>query len=394
MIEVRSDDALLAQSVADALANAGIEGVVTGSITEAAGEECVVIAAPSNADALPHAEAMAQQLWSTQTPCVVRMPDDTEADDPAFERIAASDAVAVSASDDAAGFVAAVRTLVAAGAKVRDLRKQLTVADRLSQGMSKEMDRLQDELQLAAPVQRESLPHEMPTTNGLEIAVLYRPQGFLSGDTYDVLRVDDKTLGVFIADAVGHGAPAALMTMVLARSLQTHGRRDAPEEPLEPTYAMARLNGALTRRTRATSIRFATAAYLTIDEPTGGVIFASAGHPHALVYSGGELNREVESQGPMLGVFAGADFPESETVLAPGETLVVHSDGFEQVFGDEATEGDQRGYRNAFAGLCASHPGTLDERMRGLTASIDERAGSLHQVDDLTLIAITRTDTT
>lgn len=348
------------------------------------------IIAPSNKESFAEACALAESLWDSTAPCLFIAPEGVQIDASMQATLAGVDAAWVHAESPSDTIAACIRGLVFASHKTQDLQNQLRIAERLSKGMSGEMDRLHEEFQLAATVQRESLPQEMPQSESYEIETMYRPQGFLSGDTYDVVRLDTHNIGVFIADAVGHGAPAALMTMVLARSLQTHGRRGAPQHFLAAGHAIRRLNGSLMRRKASGSIRFATAAYLTIDENSGEIAYASAGHPHALVYNDAGLDREVESQGAMLGVFDEAEFPESMTTLAPGETLIVHSDGFEQVFGDESQAGDQRGYRQAFACLGADTAAPLLERMHDFVRAIDERAGSLHQMDDLTLIAVRR----
>lgn len=393
-IAVFGDDVSFAQSVWESLVVSSLGDEIPrpafAALSEMDGGAGAHVLIPSPAGFDRSVEVAGQVLWNAQSPCVLIVPDGVVLGEAAGEVLGSSDVAWVAASDGDAAVSAVIRALWMFGRKARDLRDQLSIADRLSQGMTGEMDRVQEEMQLAATVQRESLPAEMPVSETIDIVPMYRPQGFLSGDTYDALRLDDRTLGVFLADAVGHGAPAALLTMVLARSLQTHGRRGDAKAYLDAGHAIKRLNGSMMQRRAKGSIRFATAAYLTIDELTGEVAYASAGHPHGLVYDGGGLVREVESLGAMLGVFEGAEFPESKTVLSAGETLVIHSDGFEQVFGDAETEGDQRGYRDAFRCLGSPSDVGLDSRMQVFMKTLDERAGSLHQVDDLTLVAISR----
>ena len=75
-------------------------------------------------------------------------------------------------------------------------------------------DKLDEELRLAARIQCEFLPQEFPTMAGVGFDVLYRPAGYVSGDTYDVQQIDDRLVAFYVADAVGHGVPAALLTML------------------------------------------------------------------------------------------------------------------------------------------------------------------------------------
>ncbi|MHC4129662.1 MAG: PP2C family protein-serine/threonine phosphatase, partial [Planctomycetota bacterium] len=99
--------------------------------------------------------------------------------------------------------------------EINRLSGELTVARASHVGLGDEVARMHEELQLAAHAQRELLPEALPTMHGVTTAALWRPAQYVSGDIYDVIRLDDDHLGVFLADAVGHGVSAALMTMVI-----------------------------------------------------------------------------------------------------------------------------------------------------------------------------------
>ena len=148
--------------------------------------------------------------------------------------------------------------------EVRHLRHEVALARRCHGGLESRISRIQDELQLAAMVQRELLPASLPKVMGLDFGVLWRPAHYVSGDIYDVARLDDDHVGVFIADAVGHGVPAALMTMVICRSLVPKLVSGSSYRLLEPAEVLDRLNHDMIRR-QGRSTRFATAAYALID---------------------------------------------------------------------------------------------------------------------------------
>src|SRR5215213_1476021 len=81
--------------------------------------------------------------------------------------------------------------------------------------------RMDQELKLAARVQQDFLPRALPKVSGVSFSSLYRPAGFVSGDLYDVMRLDESHVGIYMADAVGHGMPAALLSMFLKNALVT-----------------------------------------------------------------------------------------------------------------------------------------------------------------------------
>src|ERR1700722_9635666 len=81
--------------------------------------------------------------------------------------------------------------------------------------------RINEELRLAAQLQQDFLPKSLPQIGPVHFHTLFLPAGYVSGDFYDVMRLDEKHMGFYIADAVGHGVPAALLTMFIKHALTT-----------------------------------------------------------------------------------------------------------------------------------------------------------------------------
>jgi len=276
---------------------------------------------------------------------------------------------------------------------VHTLARDLRVAHCSQGGLRGEMDKLHEEMNLAASVQRELLPRGMPKVEGLSFATMFRPVGYVSGDIYDVRQIDEHRVGFFLADAVGHGVPAALLTVALSRGLVTGDRDGDRWRVLEPSEVLRRLNIDLCERQNG-GTRFATAVYGLVDARTRRVTIAGAGHPPPLVFGVGGM-RKIETEGPLLGVFEEAVFDQTSVVLEPGETLVLYTDGMESAFPsrDEGanfakpTTGYLR-HLNTLAKAAGAPGGSLDEATRVLGMLIDDQAGSLHQVDDITTLAI------
>ncbi len=274
------------------------------------------------------------------------------------------------------------------------LQRELYVAQRAQSGFRAEMDRLHDELHMAASVQREFIPTTLPSLAELDLGVIFRPSNYVSGDIYDVERLDDRTVGFFIADAVGHGVPAALLTMVLSHNLTLTEAADAgrARRIVEPARVLGTLNERLCQA-RSINGRFATALYATVDLPTRLVTIAGAGHPAPIVV-GRDENRAVETEGPLLGVFPDAVFPQVSFTLEEGHTLLLYTDGLEAAFLQryDAPDPARRAmYRHldALREVVARDPEhDAAAAMNDLGAILDEQAGSLHQLDDVTVLAI------
>jgi len=282
---------------------------------------------------------------------------------------------------------------------VASMSRELRICDVAQAGATIEMNRLHEELSLASTIQRQFIPRSIEPIGSLAFGSLFRPTGYVSGDIFDVRPADDEHHAFFLADVVGHGVPAALLTMVVSRALVTRERTPLGWHACSPSTALARVNRELCQHPEGPH-RFATAVYGLISHRTGVVTLAGAGHPPPLVLGVG-ASRKIETEGPMLGVFDEAEFPEVTFTLAPGESLVVHSDGMEVAFPKEGAAGRElrlptARYLEELAALWDAEGGGADEQARlehafaALAKRLDDQAGSLHQPDDVTVLAMTR----
>ncbi|MBL8999778.1 MAG: serine/threonine-protein phosphatase [Phycisphaerae bacterium] len=277
--------------------------------------------------------------------------------------------------------------LLARQADVDLLEREVGLTRRCERSIRDEMDRLHEELHLAASIQREFTSCPLPKIPGLSFGVMSRPVSFVSGDVCCLRDAGEDRLAFLLADAAGHGVPAALLTMVLTHALTTHeAAGGGGVRLLEPAEVLSRLNRRLCEHCRG-SAWFATAVYGVLDARTRALKVASAGHPRPLVV--GPTNaREIDAQGPVLGLLADGEFCEAATVLEADETLLLYTDGLESVFADGAPA---RGTGvDPAAVLREVHAGGADPvvLLGNLERLIDEQAGSLHQADDVTAVAI------
>ncbi len=274
------------------------------------------------------------------------------------------------------------------------LKRHLVLEQALKQAASRELARTQEEHELAVQLQRAFLPPVLPSTQDVVMARLFRPVGGLSGDIYDAALIDGHTLAFFVADACGHGLPAAMLTMLIGRTLPMKETVGLQAVPVPPGEALRRLNAQFMQR-RSLDSALVTAMYGMMDVRDGTVLLAGAGHPAAACISGGQM-RLIHSEGPAIGLFDDADFPHVRFTLQPGETLLLHTDGFEQAFVNEQDRHSRRRrptelYRDAFVELFAHDAGEdLPAAMDAMADRLDQQHGSLHQIDDITLLAIAR----
>ncbi len=246
------------------------------------------------------------------------------------------------------------------------------------------MRRLDEELKLAARVQQDFLPRTMPHVGNVKFHTLFRPASHVSGDLYDVMRLDESHIGFYMADAVGHGMPAALLTMFLKQALVTKEILPKGYRLLDPAQTMFRLNMALVGQ-NLTHASFATAIYGHINAKSREVTFSRGGHPNpVLLPHNGEMV-SVEAQGPLLGIFPDEPFQQTTITLNAGDRLFIVSDGIELAFNDELHHDSQYWRKELWSRRELSTEQIINE----FAEQIDRAdAGGNRKKDDLTIIAV------
>jgi sigma-B regulation protein RsbU (phosphoserine phosphatase) len=333
--------------------------------------------------------AVHSRLWDLGLPAVVL----ADLDDGWADRLSGQ-GVIVLERGTAPGVAAAVLASLAERERsVGMIRNELRTARRYTSGISRVMDQLHDELRLAGQVQRELMPTRMPALPDMDVGVVFRSAGYVSGDIYDVRRIDEDRTSFFVADASGHGVPAALMTMIIARGLRLEPTPGSDEGVPSPSAVLRELNDELVSQQGETA-RFATAVCGMIHHGARRVTIAGAGHPPPLVIGPDGRAEPVITDGGMLGVFSDEPFSESTVTLGPEDMLVLYTDGFDVAFPDRQADGGLRrlpteNYIRCFHETAGSwREGTMDDALGTLERSLDFQLGSLHQADDLTALLI------
>ena len=250
------------------------------------------------------------------------------------------------------------------------------------------MEQVERELRLASRLQKDFLPKKLPNHGNVKFDCIYQPAGHVSGDLYDVRRLDEHHVGVYLADAIGHGMPAALLAMFMHNALQTK-QIDATTgryRLLDSSEAMGLLNETLASQ-GLEHATFATALYAKVHVTTGQVEFARGGHPLPILLRGDGPDAtydEIGGDGALLGVMADETFEPCELTLAPGDRLILFTDGVEAAFVPPGATADLEAWRKA-----------VRERMHlpaaALLSELRQRVEGRPADDDVTILSIAMT---
>lgn len=181
-------------------------------------------------------------------------------------------------------------------------------------------------IERARDVQRSMLP-DLPQTRGIEFAASYRTSNQLGGDFYDFIRIDERHLGIAIADVSGQGAAAALMMASTKKALQICARGC-----LSPLKALTEVNEAI--RADLPREMFVTVLYAVLDTQTHNITWVSAGHHLPSLVRGGRPTVAPGSVGTALGLLPskllGTKLREESLQLEAGDLLLLYTDGLVQ----------------------------------------------------------------
>lgn len=265
--------------------------------------------------------------------------------------------------------------------EVDALQAEIRLLRRRDETINFYMQRVDEEMRLAAKLQRDFLPKSFPEVGPVRFHSLFRPAGYVSGDLYDVIRLDERNVGFYVADAVGHGMPAALLTMFMKRALVTKQILTGRYRLLRPGETMHLLNQALIDQ-HLEQATFATALYGVINTETLAVSFARAGHPCPLLLRKDGTVEELQAEGGLLGIFEDEEYQDGTAQLRAGDRLVLFTDGVEVAF----SKGDAVDIDRWKGELLARRDMPTDELLLDLSHHIDNECSSLDAKDDLTII--------
>jgi len=211
------------------------------------------------------------------------------------------------------------------------------------------------------------------------------PAGRVSGDFFHVRRISDHLVGIFICDVMGHGVRSAMITSMLRALVE-----ELQSEADEPGELLERLNDDLFAMLhQSDETMYASGIYTIIDTKSLKLCWSSAGHPAPMLLRAQDGAVELmcvprERHGKALGLIASSSYQTCDTVLDPGDRLLLYTDGIYEIFAGEkefGLAGFSAALRQHFA---LPTPQLLDRVLESAMAF----SGAKQFEDDVCLLAI------
>jgi serine phosphatase RsbU (regulator of sigma subunit) len=259
------------------------------------------------------------------------------------------------------------------------LAEKTAEVHRVNKRLQAAYQQIDQELELAQRIQASFLPQTLPQVPRVRFTVHYALHGRVGGDFYDVFRLDERHVGLYVADAMGHGVPASLLTIFVKKGVKTKEVFGQQYRLLPPDEVLARLNRDLIDQ-QLSEHPFITMVYALLNHQDGTLQFARAGHPYPLYVPREGALQLWRQEGLLLGVLE-ARFPSQTHRLRPGDKVLLYSDGVDHA----AFEGHAPGSDSLVA--CAERHRHLpvQELVARLTRDL---FGASAQADDLTLLGL------
>jgi phosphoserine phosphatase RsbU/P len=240
------------------------------------------------------------------------------------------------------------------------------------------------DLEIAREIQTWLLPNEPPRVPGIEVALQTRPANTVAGDYYDMFvrpkgAPNEDHVLIAVADVAGKSIPAAMLMATFQASLRTLSITQS---------SLPQLVGSINRYACTNSqggLRFTTAFLAELDPATRTLTYINAGHNQPMLCRKSGALERLDAGGLPIGIMASASYQSGSVVLAPGDWLVIFTDGVVEAMN---TRGDEYGEPRLLAAIATSSGGSPGQMMQRIMTDLDLFVGNTPQHDDVTCLLV------
>lgn len=243
-----------------------------------------------------------------------------------------------------------------------------------------EGEHIAEQMRLAGVIQRRMIPEKAPVVEGLDIAATYIPCFDVGGDFYDFIRLANGRIGIVIADVIGKGIPAAIMTSSFRGALRAYAECECgPNEVIGTVYKLNKMACAECR-----AGEFITLFYGIIDVGKKQMAYCNCGHEPPILIRGGRP-ADLDTGGLVLGVDRNAEYETDTIELRDGDRMLFYTDGMIDAVN---FDGEIWGREKLVDTVRTCDCRTAEQMIRDILRYRRRFVGLAPQTDDTSLIAL------
>jgi sigma-B regulation protein RsbU (phosphoserine phosphatase) len=239
---------------------------------------------------------------------------------------------------------------------------------------------MQEEMHVAKQTQINLLPKEFPDIFCYQIAARTIPAKDVGGDSYDLIKIDDKHLAFCLADVSGKGMPAAMLMSNLQATLRSFTITGNLCK-----HIIANSNNLLYNSTE--SSKFATLFYGILNHDKNEMVFCNAGHNNPFLFSAGGNVKELNTGGLLLGCMPDSEYEEEKVSININDLIVIFSDGISEAMNENEEEYGEERLQKFITNNLNDSPENIIEN---ILSDVKSFVGNAPQWDDMTLLLIKR----
>lgn len=282
---------------------------------------------------------------------------------------------------------AEVLARVANQLKIRRLTGELM---RTNVELTRKQKSLDEDLEAAAGIQKSLLPRAMPDMNNLSLAWRFLPSQMIGGDIFNVFRLDEDHVGLYMIDVSGHGVPSALVTVSVSQTLEPDkGQMTKKKRRAPPGYQIMPPGVVLRDLDREYPIerfgKYFTIIYMIIDINGGTLTYSNAAHPPPVILHRDGTTELLDVGGTIIGLDGIVPFDQDERTLRDGDKVILYTDGVVEY---ENENGEFFGEGRFFSLLGDLKDEGIEKLLDGIVTSISRFGNGATVRDDITLVAI------
>lgn len=286
--------------------------------------------------------------------------------------------VPIKVKNDLAGLICLGAKATGEAYDEEDMRFLDAIVEQVELGISNLRFRGQEqELEEARDIQQLLLPKTIPQVSGSEISTAWRPARIVSGDYFDVLKLDERRVALCIADVSGKGMPAALLMSNAQAAIKAFASAD-----VEPARMCEKVNRVVS--SNIAEDRFITFFYCLFDSESRKLVYSNAGHNAPILARADGSAFRLEEGGSVLGPFPDWTFAQAEVELKPGDRVLLYTDGITEIRDSSGEEFSEDRLINL---LIENRELDAASLQTAVMANVSEFSGGDFQ-DDATLIVL------